>query len=454
MSDFLFSLGGFLVAIVVLVAVHEAGHFLVARRLGIGVLRFSIGFGRPLWSRRGADGVEYVLGAVPLGGYVRMLDERDGGVPSERLASAYNRQPVWRRVLVLLAGPAANLLFAVLIYWVVLVIGIPGYRPLVAEPAAGTPAALAGLRVEDQIVAVGGAPTSTWEGAVLALLDAVLEGAPEVAVRVADRDGAVRELRVALADHRGLTEPGALLQTLGIAPWRPRYAPEVGTVTPGGPGERAGLRSGDRVLTFDGRPVADVLELVQAIRARPGTSVRLGIERDGRTLELGATLARVEDRGEQVGQLGAGLGAPAAIVERLRATQRVAPHAALPEAVVRTYGLSKLTMKILGRMLTGDASLSNISGPINIAQYAGVTASISVVAFLGFLAVVSVSLGMLNLLPVPILDGGQVMFLAVEALLGRPVPEQVELLGQQLGVALLIGLMGLAFYNDLARLFG
>jgi regulator of sigma E protease len=454
MSGLLPSLAGFLVAIVVLVAVHEAGHFLAARRLGIGVLRFAIGFGKPLWSRRGRDGVEYVIGMIPLGGYVKMLDEREGPIEPARAASAFNRQPVPRRIAVLLAGPAANLLFAVLIYWVVLVMGIPGLRPLVAAPEAGSPAARIGLTAEDEVVAVAGRETSTWEGVSLGLLDAVLDGAPTVALRVASPAGGVRELDLPLAEHRSLTEPGALLAKLGLAPWRPRYRPEVGAVVEGGPGARADLRAGDRVLALDGQEVWDLPTLIQLIRARPGARSELTVDRGGRTVALTVELDRVEDQGEVRGQVGATFGAPAAVIERLRATQRYSPLAAVPEAFRRTVELSALTLKVLARMLTGDASLSNISGPINIAQYAGVTASIGPVAFLGFLAVVSVSLGMLNLLPVPILDGGQVVFLAVEALRGSPIPERIELIGQQLGVALLIGLMGLAFYNDLARLFG
>jgi regulator of sigma E protease len=450
----LWSMLSFLVAIALLVAVHEWGHFYAARRLGIQVLRFSVGFGKPLWSRRGADGVEYAIGAFPFGGYVKMLDERDAEEPIADPSRAFNRAAPWRRAVVLVAGPLANLLFAVAAYWAILMIGVPGLRPLVGAVPVGTPAAVAGLRAEDEIVGVGGRGTPTWEAASLALLDHVLEGADRVELELRAPDGEVRRTTLAIADHHGLTEPGALLQRLGLAPWQPKLPPRLGEVVAEGPAGRAGLRRGDLILAVDGEPVDDWRPLVERIQARPGEVVVLAYSRDGVSAEVPVPVAAVEQGGRRIGRIEVRPDVPEGFLERLRAEQRFGPVEALPEAVSRTRDLSVLTVKMLWRMLTGEASLANISGPINIAQYAGVTASISVVAFLGFLAVISVSLGVLNLLPVPILDGGQLAFVAVESATGRPVPASVELRGQQVGIVLLVGLMGLALFNDIARLLG
>ncbi len=452
MNSVLGSIAAFAVAIALLVAIHEFGHFWVARKLGFKVLRFSIGFGTPLWLHRGRDGVEYVLAAVPLGGFVRMLDEREGPVAPEHLARAYNRQAVWKRALVLLAGPAANLLFAVLIYWVMLLVGIPGVRPLVGEVPVGSPAAMAGIRDQDEFTAVGGRPTPTWESTALALLDAVLAGEPSVAVELRDEHGLARQTRLALDDPHGLTEPGALLDRLGLEPWSPRLPATLGELDPDGAAARAGLRSGDHIETVDGAAIADWRGLVGVIQARPGRVLRFELVRGNERLVREVRVSSVDLEGREIGRVGARPLVPAGLFERLRAVQRFEPLAAIPEACSRTVDLSVLTLRMLWRMLTGDAALSNISGPINIAQYAGVTAAIGVVAFLGFLAVISVSLGVLNLLPIPVLDGGQLVFLAAEQATGRPVSPAVEAVGQQLGVLLLVGLMGLAFYNDIARL--
>ena len=452
MDSVLGSILAFVVAIALLVAIHEFGHFWVARKLGFKVLRFSIGFGKPLWLHRGRDGVEYAIAAVPLGGFVRMLDEREGPVAPEQLAQAYNRQPVWKRALVLVAGPGANLLAAVLIYWVMLLVGVPGVRPLVGEVAAESPAAAAGLRAQDEFVAVGGRATPTWESTALALLDAVLAGETSVELALRDEHGNPRLTRLALDDPRGLTEPGALLERLGLQPWAPTLAPILGEVDAAGAAARAGLRSGDRIETLEGAPVADWRELVTLVQARPGERLRFGVLRGGERLEIEVLVAAADLEGRPIGRVGVRPFVPEGLFDRLRSVQRFGPLEAVPEAVERTVDLSVLTLRMLWRMLTGDASLSNISGPINIAQYAGVTAAIGVVAFLGFLAVISVSLGVLNLLPIPVLDGGQLVFLAAEQATGRPVSPAVEAVGQQLGVLLLVALMGLAFYNDIARL--
>lgn len=448
----LVSLLAFVVAIGVLVTVHEWGHFQAARSLGVRVLRFSIGFGRPLRAWRSADGTEFVVAAIPLGGYVRMLDERDGPVAASELAGAFNRKSVLARAAVVSAGPAANFAFAVLAFWAMLLIGVPGLRPLVGEVPPGSAAAAAGVFEEDEIVAVDGRPTPTWEAASLAILDAVLADASDIRLRLRDAGGAERPVRVVIHDAASLTEPGALLSGLGLAPLQPHLPAVLGEISPDGPAARAGLVAGDEVRSLDGQPIADWAALVEAVRARPGAQVELGWQRAGELLTGRVDLAAEDEGGRQVGRIGARVQVPAGLLERLRATQRYGLIEAVPEAVRRTAELASLTVRMLWRMLTGEASLANISGPINIAQYAGVTASVGPVAFLGFLAVVSVSLGVLNLLPIPILDGGHLGFLAVEAVKGSPVSARTEALGQQLGLLLLVLLMGFAFYNDIARL--
>ena len=455
MTGGLIALASFIVAIALLVAVHEFGHFYAARRLGIQVLRFSIGFGRPLWSRHGRDGVEYVIGALPIGGYVKFLDERDADGPLERPERAFNRAAPWRRAIVLVAGPAANLLFAVAAYWAILVSGIPGERAVIGEVVAGSAAAAAGLRRDDEVVAVGGVAVGSWGEVSIGLLDAVLAGERSVPLTVRGAEGAPQAARIALEDGFGLTEPGAMLERLGLRPWS--YAmlePVIGRVVPDGAAARAGLEVGDRFTTFDGAPVAEWGDVARSIHERPGRTVVLVVMRKGMATQATVEVKSVEVRGHPVGFIGIEPQGAQALRDRLSFERRFGLVEAAPEAVRRTYDLSVLTVKMIGRMLTGGASLANISGPINIAQYAGATASLGMTQFLGFLAVISLSLGVLNLLPIPILDGGQLAFLAVETAMGRPVTPGLELAGQQVGIVLLVGLMGLAFYNDVVRLIG
>lgn len=455
MSSVLGSFVAFVVAIALLVAVHEFGHFWVARKLGFKVLRFSIGFGSPLWRKQGRDGTEYVIAAVPLGGYVRMLDEREGPVAPELAAMSYNRQAVWKRALVLAAGPLANLSFAVLACWLVLVIGEPALRPIVGPLVAGSPAERAGLRERDEIVGVDGEPSTSWGGAGMLMLDGVLAGQHAIELEVIDADGQRRTAKLEVADRHGLTEPGKLLTGLGLKPWFPPPPPaKLGTVEPEGPGGKAGLRAGDLIVAVGGVAVADWAEAAKRWQAVPGQAVNITVERDGARQDLQVQVGVAPDVEPARGWLGVGIEEPPGYRDSFQRLERMGPAAALPAAFERTLDLSRLTLNMLWRMLTGEASLSNISGPINIAQYAGLTASSGVVTFLGFLAVISVSLGVLNLLPIPVLDGGQLVYLAAERATGRPVSPAVEAVGQQLGVLLLVGLMGLAFYNDIARLIG
>ena len=443
----------FLVAIALLITIHEAGHFWVARRLGVRVLRFSIGFGSPLWQRIGRDGTEYRIAAIPLGGYVKMLDEREAPVPEAERHRAFNRQSLKVRSAIVLAGPLANFLFAVVAYWLILVIGVTGARPLVGEITPGSPADNAGLRHGDLIVAVDGRDTPTWQQAGLSLVDSAL-GSRSARLQLEDEQGAQRLAELDMSAVGRLEDPGSLLADLGFEPLQPRLPAVLAESLPEGPAREAGLLPGDRIMALDGETVDDWGQLVERVRARPGQEVQLEIERDGTRQDLALRLAVREDQTGEYGFLGASPVIPEGLFEQFYVTHRVDWLAAIPGGVQRTVEMSGLTLRMLWRMVLGDVSLKNISGPINIAHFAGQTASIGLVPFLAFLAIVSISLGIINLLPVPILDGGHLLYFLVEAIKGSPVSERVELVGQQIGILMLIGLMTLAFYNDLARLLG
>jgi regulator of sigma E protease len=458
-GSILTSVVAFIIAIGILVTVHEFGHFWVARRLGFKVLRFSLGFGKPLLTRvsRDADRVEYVLAAVPLGGYVRLLDERDGPVAPGEESRAFNRRPPLARIAVLLAGPGANFLFAIVAYWFLFMQGVPGLKPLIGEIAPDSYAAHADLRALDTITAVGGKPTATQEAAVLGILDGVV-GAGEVTLAVRDESGRERTLtlRVPADGRRALTEPGMLLSGLGFSFWHPAQDVIAGEVTPGMPAALAGIRAGDRIVEVEGRAIRDRDGFIGAVSGRAGLTTRVTVVRDGerRTLEL--VPQAVEEAGRTMGRVGIVLppGSTAAWPESMRTVERYGAASAIGPAVRETWNKSALTVRFLWRMVAGDVSTKNISGPINIAQYAGLTATEGFTYYLAFLALVSISLAVLNLLPVPVLDGGQVVFQVAEMAKGSPLSMKAQLLGQKVGIAMLVALMGFAFYNDISRLFG
>lgn len=451
MPDWLLSVPAFIVAIGLLVAVHEYGHFWVARRMGVRVLRYSIGFGAKLWGRTSSrSGTEYWLSAIPLGGYVKMLDEREGPVPDADKPYAFNRQSVGKRMAIVAAGPAVNFAFAIVAYWLVFMLGVAGIKPVIGDVPEDTRAAAAGLSEGQHIVAVAGRETPTWQDLRLTLIEQALAGG-EVPLSVTDGEGGgAREVRL---DMTGVSaDPERLFGELGLAPYRPDGTPVIAEALSGEPADAAGLRAGDKVLAAGGEPMRDPQALVDWVKAHPGETVSLRIRRDGREREVRVSLDAMTVDGERVGRLGAQLGIDSDEWAALQTERRLGPLAAVPAALEQTWSVSALTVRLMGRMLVGDVSWKNISGPIQIANYAGKTASVGLEAFIGFLALVSVSLAVLNLLPVPVLDGGHLLYYAIELVRGRPLSEKAQAMGQQLGMVALLLLMSLAFYNDILRL--
>lgn len=454
MASLLFTIASFLVALAILIAVHEFGHFWVARKLGVKVLRFSIGFGKPLWKRVSRkDGTEYVIAAVPLGGYVKMLDEREAPVPDEYLRLAFNRQTLWRRSAIVVAGPLFNFVFAVLAYWLVFVSGDVGLRPLVGEVAPDSIAEQAGFRRGDELIEVAGRPTPTWESAVYTLMAEYLSGA-DLAIRV--REGDRMELLRWLDGEAlaRLPDDPNILESIGLSPERPAVPAVISEVTVGDPADAAGLLPGDLLLSADGQIIDDWRGWVDYVRARAGQVIRLEIRRGDKSLELTITPKSLRQADKVIGRIGASVEVPENLYEKYQAEIQLGPVAAFGAAVKKTADLSFLMLKMLGRMLSGQASIENLSGPISIAESAGKSASFGFTYFIKFLAVVSISLGVLNLLPIPILDGGHLMFFLVEAVKGSPLSEAAMQHAQRFGLALLLALMTLAFYVDISRLLG
>jgi regulator of sigma E protease len=453
--EFVHTIFAFTIAIGVLVTIHEFGHFWVARKLGVKVLRFSIGFGPPLWTRRaGVDQTEYVIASVPLGGYVKMLDEREGDVVEAEQYRAFNRKPLGVRTAVVLAGPLFNFLFAVIAYWLTFLIGVTGLKPLIGEVAPGSLAAHAGIQVDQQIVAVDGREVHTWETAVRRLLGKAMDhGRVELTLRSMDGQLTYASLDLGGVALDELTK-GQFFQTLGLQPRRPQLAPIIGRVEANGPAAQAGLEAGDRIVAVGEEPVPNWQMWVETVRSHPGETLEVEVERAGSRMILAISPETVASEEGAIGRIGVEVARNEPPAPEYTVTERYGLVAALGRAWAKTYDVSGLTLRMLWKMVRLEVSVENLSGPISIAQYAGTSAKIGLSEFLQFLAIVSVSLGILNLLPIPVLDGGHLMYYLIELFKGGPVSEAAQMVGQRVGLAMLIGLMGLAFYNDVARLLG
>ncbi|MCG8292406.1 sigma E protease regulator RseP [Pseudomonas entomophila] len=447
----LYMIIGTLVALGVLVTFHEFGHFWVARRCGVKVLRFSVGFGTPLIRWHDRHGTEFVVAAIPLGGYVKMLDEREGEVPPALVEQSFNRKSVRQRIAIVAAGPIANFLLAILFFWFIAMLGTQQVRPVIGAVEAGSLAATAGLNVGQEIVSIDGKPTNGWSAVNLQLVRRLGESGT-LRVGVLDEGATVERQHDVQLSHwlKGADEPDPI-QSLGLRPWRPAVEPVLAEIDPKGPAAAAGLKTGDKLLALDGAVLGDWQQVVDAVRARPESKVSLRIERDGAQLEVPVTLARKGEGQASGGYLGAGVKAAQWPAQMLREVS-YGPLEAVGEGLSRTWNMSVLTLESLKKMLFGELSVKNLSGPITIAKVAGASAQSGVGDFLNFLAYLSISLGVLNLLPIPVLDGGHLLFYLIEWARGRPLSDRVQGWGVQIGISLVVGVMLLALINDLGRL--
>jgi regulator of sigma E protease len=451
--SFLYTALSFVVALGVLIVVHEYGHYLAARLCNVKVLRFSVGFGRSLYTRKiGPDATEWTVAAIPFGGYVKMLDEREAPVDAKELHRAFNRQSVWRRFVIVVAGPLFNFLFAIAVYAGLYMHGMPEARPVLAQPAAGTLAQSAGFAAGDTVRTIEGEAIATWQD----LRWRVLQGALQKEALRFEVAGARGGLSMHVLDLRNYPSEEVesdTLERIGLRLHRPPLDPVFGRIVPAGAAERAGLRSDDRVTHAGGAQVATWEALVQAVRAHPGKVLQLAVEREGTQLRIDVLPDAVSENGVRVGRIGAAPRIPTADADRIVVRVSYGPLESIGKATAKTWDISVFSLKMLGKMLVGEVSWKHLSGPVTIADYAGQSAQMGWLAYATFLALISISLGVLNLLPIPLLDGGHLMYYAVEIIKGSPVSERAMELGQRVGLALLMVIMAFAFYNDINRLF-
>jgi regulator of sigma E protease len=453
----LYSVAAFVAAIGILVTIHEFGHFWVARKMGVKVLRFSVGFGKPLWKKTaGPDQTEYVLACIPLGGYVKMLDEREGNVAENELDRTFNRKSVWRRFAIVAAGPMFNFLFAIAAYSLIYMMGIVGVKPVIGDVSSPSPAYSAGIRAQDIILSVNGIKTPSWQKARFTLLEESV-GAESIVIEVERADFQIEKAIVDISQLQILKkEQIDLIGELGFSAWRPNIPPVIDEVVAGGAAEAAGLMANDKIVMLAGEMIPNVHRWVELIRANPEQSLDLVVLRDARQVTLKITPKIRTENDESYGFIGVmnRIEIPDDVRQKMAVTERYGPIEALGESIDKTWRMSWLTLKVLGKLVVGEASVKNLSGPITIARYAGISARVGIEQFITFLAIISISLGVLNLLPIPILDGGHLFYYLIEMLKGSPVSETTEVVGQKIGMVLLFGLMSIAIFNDLLRLVG
>jgi len=446
--SFLWSLGSFIVALGILVAVHEWGHFYVARLCGVHVERFSIGFGKPFWTRVDKKGTEFAVAAIPLGGYVRMLDERVDTVPEEKRHLAFNNKPVLQRMAIIAAGPGVNFIFAVIALTAMFLIGQNKVKPVVGEVLPQSIAAQTQLHSGDEIVGVDGHDTLDWESVNLELVSAI--GGDFVPITVKNAQGITSQVELNISNWNFDPEKQSALNSLGIVPFRPAITLNIGLVSADSPAEQAGLLVGDSLVALNNDKIESWESLVEQVKALPGEDVALTIKRDGQTQVINATIARRDTPNGQTGFLGVSpLAEP--WPEGYVFVHQYGPFDAIVKAADKTWRLTAVSVEMLGKLVTGDVSLNNLSGPISIAQGAGVSAGYGLTYFLSFLALISVSLGIINLLPIPMLDGGHLLFYVIEWVTGKPVPERIQETGFKIGGALLFMMMSIAIFNDISR---
>ncbi len=448
----LYTIAAFIVALGALIIVHEYGHYVVARLCRVKVLRFSIGFGLPLWRKQfGSDQTEWVLAAVPLGGYVKMLDEREGPVAAHELGRAFNRQKVWRRYAIVIAGPLTNFLFAILLYWVLFMHGVHEARPVVAQPPPNTPAASAGFKSGETIRAINDERVTSWQDVRWRMLQLALER-QQVKVEVLNRNNELNWRTLDLSPLDATQVEGDTLALIGLRLYRPQINPVIGKVVPGGVAERAGLQAGDRILEVNRKPIATWDQLVESVRSHAGHELKLVYQRGSERRDLMVIPEAVQQNGASTGRIGAAAQLDQQAMDELVTVVHYGAVQALHKAAERTWDTSVFSLRMIGQMLIGKISWKNLSGPVTIADYAGQSAQLGLASYLSFLALISISLGVLNLLPIPLLDGGHLMYYTIEIFKGSPVSDRMMEIGQKLGLCLLLVLMAFAFYNDINRL--
>ncbi|ERK12299.1 Membrane-associated zinc metalloprotease [Pantoea sp. AS-PWVM4] len=449
MLSILWSFAAFIVALGVLITVHEFGHFWVARRCGVKVERFSIGFGKALFSRRDRQGTEYVIALIPLGGYVKMLDERVESVPAELRHQAFNNKAVWQRASIIAAGPIANFIFAIIAYWAVFIHGVPGVRPVVGEILNGSVAAEAQITSGMELKAVDGIETPDWDAVRMALIGKIGDQSATLTVSQFGED-ATQQKQLDLHDWQFEPDKQDPVVALGIRPRGPQIETTLAEVQANSPASEAGLQAGDRIVKVDGQPLTQWQAFVVQVRDNPGKNMALEVERNGESLAL--TLTPEAKPGNKAEGFAGVIPRVIPLPDEYKTVRQYGPFAAIGEASVKTWQLMKLTVSMLGKLITGDVKLNNLSGPISIAQGAGLSAEYGVIYYLMFLALISVNLGIINLFPLPVLDGGHLLFLAIEKIKGGPVSERVQDFSYRIGSILLVLLMGLALFNDFSRL--
>lgn len=440
----------FAVTIAILVVFHEFGHFLVARLCDVKVLRFSVGFGKPLYIKRRGE-TEWALSAIPLGGYVKMLDEREGEVEPHELHRAFNRKPVLQRMAIVVAGPLANLLLAILLYWALFIYGVPGLKPMLGSIAAGTPAAVAQLQQQETVLSINGQKIPSWQELRWTLLNIALEG-EQAHIEGRLEDGALRQHVLDLSQIAPADLDGEFMQKLGLQPYQPLVRPVLGKLSDDGAAKQAGLQAGDLVERINDRAITRWEDLVEVVRSHPGQPLTFDVDREGHKLFIKLAPKAVDEKGQSVGKIGAAPQIDRKAFDAILTEVRYAPLTAFTQALRKTWETSAISLEMMGKMVTGQVSVKNLSGPITIADYAGQSAQMGLGAFIGFLALISISLGVLNLMPIPLLDGGHLLYYTVELVKGSPVSERVWEIGQNIGIALLVTLMAFALYNDISRL--
>jgi len=450
--NFLTTIVAFAFALGSLIVVHEFGHYLAARLCNVKVLRFAVGFGRVIFSRRyGKDQTEWALAAFPLGGYVKMLDEREGEVAAQDLPRAFNRQSVYRRFLIVVAGPLANFLLAIFLYWLIFMHGVPGMKPVIGAVAPESPAAQAQFAVGETIVKVGGEAVTTWQEARWVLLKYAVDRA-SVAMELQNEHAEIHFRKLDMSGLKPADLDGDFLRVLGFSRLQPPLPPVIGRIIPGGAADRGGVLAGDEITAVDNVAVKRWDQLVAAISASPERELVLDIKRASSMLKLKVTPEAAVENAARIGRIGVGVRVDADAMRQYMVEVRYTPWTSLGHALQRTWETSVFSLRMLGKMIIGEVSLKNLSGPITIADYAGQSAQIGWISYLAFIALISISLGVLNLLPIPLLDGGHLMYYMLEIIKGSPVSTRLMEVGQNFGMGLLFLLMAFALYNDITRL--